>query len=242
LQLSTASIVSAELRELADKEIAASRTWFFKTGKGEYGFGDLFLGIEVPAIRQVAKKHQELALDQIKKLATSKYHEERFIALAIVVLQFKKAKAAAIKKQLFDTYLELLKANRVNNWDLVDASAPYLGVYLLDFQGAKALLAKLAKSRNLWEQRASIMFTWAHIRAGQLEVSTKQVELFLNHPHDLIHKAAGWMLREVGKKDLKLLRNFLDAHAAIMPRVMLRYAIEKMTETERAKWLRKANG
>ncbi len=240
--MSTASIVSAELRELADKEIAASRTWFFKTGKGEYGFGDLFLGIEVPAIRQVAKKHQELALDQIKKLATSKYHEERFIALAIVVLQFKKAKAAAIKKQLFDTYLELLKANRVNNWDLVDASAPYLGVYLLDFQGAKALLAKLAKSRNLWEQRASIMFTWAHIRAGQLEVSTKQVELFLNHPHDLIHKAAGWMLREVGKKDLKLLRNFLDAHAAIMPRVMLRYAIEKMTETERAKWLRKANG
>lgn len=240
--MSTASIVSAELRELADKEIAASRTWFFKTGKGEYGFGDLFLGIEVPAIRQVAKKHQELALNQIKKLATSKYHEERFIALAILVLQFKKAKAAAINKQLFDTYLELLKANRVNNWDLVDASAPYLGVYLLDFQGAKALLAKLAKSRNLWEQRASIMFTWAHIRAGQLEVSTKQVELFLNHPHDLIHKAAGWMLREVGKKDSKLLRNFLDAHAAIMPRVMLRYAIEKMTETERAKWLRKANG
>jgi 3-methyladenine DNA glycosylase AlkD len=238
--VSTASIVYAELQKLADKEIAKSRTWFFKTGKGEYGYGDVFLGIEVPAIRQVAKKHQELALDQIKKLASSKYHEERFIALAIMVLQFKKAKAAAIKKQLFDTYLELLKANRVNNWDLVDASAPYLGVYLLDFPGAKALLAKLAKSKNLWEQRASIMFTWAYIRAGQLEVSTKQVELFLDHPHDLIHKAAGWMLREVGKKDLKLLRSFLDAHAANMPRVMLRYAIEKMTEAERAKWLKKA--
>ncbi len=238
--MSTASIVYAELQKLADKEIAKSRTWFFKTGKGEYGYGDVFLGIEVPAIRQVAKKHQELALDQIKKLASSKYHEERFIALAIMVLQFKKAKAAAIKKQLFDTYLELLKANRVNNWDLVDASAPYLGVYLLDFPGAKALLAKLAKSKNLWEQRASIMFTWAYIRAGQLEVSTKQVELFLDHPHDLIHKAAGWMLREVGKKDLKLLRSFLDAHAANMPRVMLRYAIEKMTEAERAKWLKKA--
>jgi 3-methyladenine DNA glycosylase AlkD len=238
--VSTASIVYAELQKLADKEIAKSRTWFFKTGKGEYGYGDVFLGIEVPAIRQVAKKHQELALDQIKKLASSKYHEERFIALAIMVLQFKKAKAAAIKKQLFDTYLELLKANRVNNWDLVDASAPYLGVYLLDFPGAKALLAKLAKSKNLWEQRASIMFTWAYIRAGQLEVSTKQVGLFLDHPHDLIHKAAGWMLREVGKKDLKLLRSFLDAHAANMPRVMLRYAIEKMTEAERAKWLGKA--
>ena len=240
--MSTASIVSAELRGLADKEIAASRTWFFKTGKGEYGYGDLFLGIEVPAIREVAKRHQELSLDQIKKLASSKYHEERFIALAIMVLQFKKAKAGPTRKQLFDTYLELLKDNRVNNWDLVDASAPYLGVYLLDFPGAKALLAKLAKSKNLWEQRASIMFTWAYIRASQLEVSTKQVELFLDHPHDLIHKASGWMLREVGKKDLKLLRSFLDAHAAIMPRVMLRYAIERMTEAERAKWLRKAKG
>ena len=240
--MSTASIVSAELRGLADKEIAASRTWFFKTGKGEYGYGDLFLGIEVPAIREVAKRHQGLALDQIKKLASSKYHEERFIALAIMVLQFKKAKAGPTRKQLFDTYLELLKDNRVNNWDLVDASAPYLGVYLLDFPGAKALLAKLAKSKNLWEQRASIMFTWAYIRASQLEVSTKQVELFLDHPHDLIHKASGWMLREVGKKDLKLLRSFLDAHAAIMPRVMLRYAIERMTEAERAKWLRKAKG
>jgi 3-methyladenine DNA glycosylase AlkD len=238
--VSTASIVSAELRGLADKEIAASRTWFFKTGKGEYGYGDIFLGIEVPAIREVAKRHQELSLDQIKKLASSKYHEARFIALAIMVLQFKKAKATAVKKQLFDTYLELLKDNRVNNWDLVDASAPYLGVYLLDFPGAKALLAKLAKSKNLWEQRVSIMFTWAYIRAGRLEVSTKQVELFLDHPHDLIHKASGWMLREVGKKDLKLLRSFLETHAAIMPRVMLRYAIEKMTEAERAKWLGKA--
>jgi 3-methyladenine DNA glycosylase AlkD len=236
----TASIVSAELRALANKEIAESRTWFFKTGKGEYGYGDIFLGIEVPAIREVAKRHQELTLDQIKKLASSKYHEERFIALAIMVLQFKKAKAAAAKKQLLDTYLELLKDNRVNNWDLVDASAPYLGVYLLDFPGAKALLAKLAKSKNLWEQRASIMFTWAYIRAGQLEVSTKQVELFLDHPHDLIHKASGWMLREVGKKDLKLLRSFLDAYAAVMPRVMLRYSIEKMSASERAKWLKKA--
>ena len=238
--MSTASIVSAELRALANKDIAQSRTWFFKTGKGEYGYGDVFLGIEVPVIREVAKRHQGLALDHIKKLAASKYHEERFIALAIIVFQFKKAKVAGSKKQLFDTYLELLKANRVNSWDLVDASAPYLGVYLLDFAGAPALFAKLAKSSNLWEQRASIMFTWAHIRAGQLKVSTKQVELFLDHPHDLIHKAAGWMLREVGKRDLKLLRSFLDAHAAIMPRVMLRYAIEKMTETERAKWLGKA--
>ena len=240
--MSTASIVSKELRALADKEVANSRTWFFKTGKGEYGYGDVFLGIEVPAIREVAKRHQELPLDQITKLASSKYHEERFIALAIMVLQFKKSKQASARKKLFDSYLELLKANRVNNWDLVDVSAPYLGVYLLDYPGAQPLLAKLAKSKNLWEQRASIMFTWAYIRAGKPGVTTKQVELFLDHPHDLIHKASGWMLREVGKKDMKLLRSFLDAQAATMPRVMLRYSIEKMTEAERAKWLAKAKG
>jgi 3-methyladenine DNA glycosylase AlkD len=242
MSVSTASIVSKELRALADKETAKSRTWFFKTGKGEYGYGDVFLGIEVPAIREVAKRHQELDLDQITKLASSKYHEERFIALAIMVLQFKKSKQPSTREKLFDTYLELLKANRVNNWDLVDASAPYLGVYLLDYPGAQALLAKLAKSKNLWEQRASIMFTWAYIRAGQPSVTTKQVELFLDHPHDLIHKASGWMLREVGKKDLKQLKGFLASHAATMPRVMLRYSIEKMTANERAKWLAKAKG
>lgn len=238
--MSTAAAVSADLKALASQEVAKARATFFKTAKGEYGYGDVFLGIEVPKLRVVAKAHLNLSLPQIKKLSASKLHEERFVALVILVLQFQKTKAIAERKLLFDTYLELLKANRVNNWDLVDVTAPYLGVYLLDFQGAKALFAKLAKSTNLWEQRASIMFTWAYIRAGQLEVATKQVELFLNHPHDLIHKAAGWMLREVGKKDLKLLRNFLEAHAAIMPRVMLRYAIEKMTETERAKWLGKA--
>lgn len=238
--MSSAAIVSSELRSLANKEAAKTKAWFFKTAKGEYGYGDIFLGIDVPATREVAKKHQDLALDQIKKLALSKYHEERFTALAILVLQYKKAKALETKAKLFDCYLGLLKDNRVNNWDLVDATAPYLGVYLLEFQGAKALLAKLAKSKNLWEQRVSIMFTWAHIRAGQLEVATKQVELFLDHPHDLIHKAAGWMLREVGKKNLKLLREFLTEHAATMPRVMLRYSIEKMSETERAKWLGKA--
>ncbi len=240
--MSTAAAVSADLKALANKEVAKARATFFKTAKGEYGYGDVFLGIEVPKLRVVAKAHLDLSLGQIKKLSASKLHEERFVALVILVLQFQKAKTTADRRILFDAYLELLHANRVNNWDLVDVTAPYLGIYLLDYSGAATLLGKLAKSKNLWEQRASIMFTWAYIRAGQLEVSTKQVELFLDHPHDLIHKAAGWMLREVGKKDLKLLRSFLDAHAAIMPRVMLRYAIEKMTETERAKWLGKAKG
>jgi 3-methyladenine DNA glycosylase AlkD len=237
--MSTAVEVSADLKALANKEVAKNRAWFFKTAKGEYGFGDVFLGIEVPKLRAVAKAHETLSLEQIKKLSASKYHEERFVALVILVLQFKKAKLDAEKKQLFDTYLELLKANRVNNWDLVDVTAPYLGVYLLDYSGAAALLAKLSKSKNLWEQRTSIMFTWAYIRAGRLDVATKQIALFLDHPHDLIHKAGGWMLREVGKKSLAALRNFLELHAANMPRVMLRYSIEKLSPTERAKWLAK---
>jgi 3-methyladenine DNA glycosylase AlkD len=237
--MSTASEVSADLKALANKEVAENRAWFFKTAKGEYGFGDVFLGIEVPKLRAVAKEHETLSLTQIKKLSASKYHEERFVALVILVLQFKKAKATSHKKLLFDTYLELLKANRVNNWDLVDVTAPYLGVYLLDYSGAAALLAKLSKSKNLWEQRTSIMFTWAYIRAGRLDVATKQIALFLDHPHDLIHKSGGWMLREVGKKSLAALRRFLELHVAKMPRVMLRYSIEKLSPTERAKWLAK---
>ena len=237
--MSTAVEVSADLKSLADKEVAKNRAWFFKTAKGKYGFGDVFLGIEVPKLRAVAKAHETLSLEQIKKLSASKYHEERFVALVILVLQFKKAKVAPQKKLLFEAYLELLKSNRVNNWDLVDVTAPYLGVYLLDYSGAAALLTKLSKSKNLWEQRTSIMFTWAYIRAGRLDVATKQIALFLDHPHDLIHKAGGWMLREVGKKSLAVLRKFLELHAANMPRVMLRYSIEKLSPTERAKWLAK---
>jgi 3-methyladenine DNA glycosylase AlkD len=237
--MSTAVEVAADLKALANKEVAKNRAWFFKTAKGEYGFGDVFLGIEVPKLRAVAKAHETLSLEQIKKLSASKYHEERFVALVILVLQFKKAKVTPQKKLLFEAYLELLKCNRVNNWDLVDVTAPYLGVYLLDYSGAAALLAKLSKSKNLWEQRTSIMFTWAYIRAGRLDVATKQIALFLEHPHDLIHKAGGWMLREVGKKSLAVLRKFLELHAANMPRVMLRYSIEKLSPSERAKWLAK---
>jgi 3-methyladenine DNA glycosylase AlkD len=174
----------------------------------------------------------------MKKLAGSKLHEDRFVALAILVAQYKKAKQSSNQKDLFDLYLELLEAGRVNNWDLVDVTAPYLGTYLVDNPAGKPLLAKLAKSNDLWKQRVSVMFTWAHIRAGQPQVTLDQVEKLLNHPHDLIHKASGWMLREVGKKDVGLLRGFLASHAAVMPRVMLRYAIEKLNEKERAKWLK----
>lgn len=231
------SAVSAELKSLANAKIAAQRSSFFKTGKGEYGYGDQFLGIEVPKLRIVAKKYQELGPADIKKLAGSKLHEDRFVALAILVNRYKKAKTGSTQKELFDLFMELLDAGRVNNWDLVDISAPYLGTYLVDNPAGKPLLSKLAKSNNLWKQRVSVMFTWAHIRAGQPQVTLDQVEKVLDHPHDLIHKASGWMLREVGKRDIGLLREFLTSHAAVMPRVMLRYAIEKLSEKERAKWL-----
>ena len=232
------SAVSAELKSLANAKVAAQRSSFFKTGKGEYGYGDQFLGIEVPKLRIVAKKHQDLSRADIKKLAGSKLHEDRFVALAILVAKYKKAKQSSAKKDLFDLYLELLDAGSVNNWDLVDITAPYMGTYLVDNPAGKPLLAKLAKSNDLWKQRVSVMFTLAHIRAGQPQVTLDQVEKFLKHPHDLIHKACGWMLREVGKKDVGLLRGFLASHAAVMPRVMLSYAIEKLSEKERAKWLK----
>ena len=232
------SAVSAELKSLANTKVAAQRSSFFKTGKGEYGYGDQFLGIEVPKLRIVAKKHQDLSRADIKKLAGSKLHEDRFVALAILVAQYRKAKQSSNQKALFDLYLELLDSGRVNNWDLVDITAPYMGAYLVDNPAGKPLLAKLAKSNDLWKQRVSVMFTWAHIRAGQPQVTLDQVEKFLKHPHDLIHKASGWMLREVGKKDVGMLRGFLASHAAVMPRVMLRYAIEKLSEKERAKWLK----
>lgn len=237
--MSTAASVSSILSALADKEVARTRALFFKTAKGEYGFGDVFLGIEVPKLRKVAKAHLNLSLTQIKKLSASKFHEERFVGLVILVLQFQKTKENAKKKLIFDTYTDLLKTNRVNNWDLVDVTAPYFGVYLLDYSGFEVLLTKYAKSKSIWEQRASIMFTWAFIRAGRLEVATSQISLFLDHPHDLIHKAGGWMLREVGKKNIAVLRQFLELHAATMPRVMLRYSIEKLSSSERAKWLAK---
>ena len=232
------SAVSAELKALANAKVAAQRSSFFKTGKGEYGHGDQFLGIEVPKLRILAKKHQALSRADIKKLASSKLHEDRFVALAILVAQYKKAKQSSAQKDLFDLYLELLDAGRVNNWDLVDITAPYIGTYLVDNPAGKPMLAKLAKSNDLWKQRVSVMFTWAHIRAGQPQVTLDQVEKFLKHPHGLIHKASGWMLREVGKKDVGMLREFLASHAAVMPRVMLRYAIEKLTEKERVKWLK----
>ena len=229
--------VSQDLRKLADKEVAKNLSWFFKTGKGEYGEGDKFLGIKVPQSRAVAKKYATLPLSEIETLSKSPYHEERFTAVVILVNQFKKQKTQLGRKKLFDFYLKLINLGSVNNWDLVDVSAPYLGEYLVSLPDADKLLRKLAKSKNLWNQRAAVMFTWPFIRSGSLEETFEIVRGFLSHPHDLIHKACGWMLRESGKRSITELRHFLDSHVDDMPRTMLRYAIEKMGEAERKKWL-----
>ncbi len=233
----TAKQVSAELRTLANPKQAANLSWFFKTSKGEYGEGDVFLGIKVPQSRTVAKKFASLSLSEIEKLSKSKYHEERFTAIVILVNQFKKAKTEAEQKSLFDFYVKLVDQGSVNNWDLVDVSAPYFGEYLFTKSNPTKYLLQFGKRGHLWRERVAIMFTFPFIRVGNTEVAFEVVEKYLHHEHDLIHKASGWMLREAGKRSVSQLRSFLSAHAADMPRTMLRYAIEKLPEQERKRWL-----
>ena len=223
----TAGKVVQELKAQANPELAAFQQRYFKTGKGEYGEGDVFLGLKVPQVRAVAKRFKSLELTELITLAHSEYHEARFAALAILVLQYKAAKDKSAKDMLFATYLRLLKEGVVNNWDLVDSTAPYLGAQLLDLADPVGYLKDLAKG-NLWEQRASIMLTWAFIREGNLQPTFQMSEHLLSHPHDLIHKACGWMLRESGKKDQQALVDFLIQHKAQMPRVMFRYATERL--------------
>lgn len=237
--LQTAIVVERELKQIGNPKLANDQLWFYQTQKGGYGEGDKFLGIRVPTSRAIAKSNVNLPFDEVAKLTSSKYHEVRFVGLAILVLQFQKTKDPKQQKKLFDFYLKLVKQNKVNNWDLVDATAPYLGNYLVDKPEAMKLLQQLIKSKKLWVQRTGIMFTFAFIRAGNNKPTLALSKQLLNHPHDLIHKATGWMLREAGKRNIADLRGFLSDHAAEMPRTMLRYAIEKLPETERKKWLAK---
>lgn len=237
----SASQVLKELKKLGNPKLAEAQLWFFQTQKGGYGEGDKFLGIRVPVARSVAKANRDLSLVEIEKLAKSNFHEVRFVGLAILVLQFQKTKDPKLRKQLFEFYLKLVKQGAVNNWDLVDATAPYLGNYLVNQSNSMKLLTKLVNSKDLWEQRTGIMLTFAFIRAGNNQPTLMLAEKLLDHPHDLIHKATGWMLREAGKRNIKDLRAFLTQHSSRMPRTMLRYSIEKLPETERKKWLAKGN-
>ena len=236
--MSSAAIVTRKMRALANKKLASAQQGFYQTQPGGYGAGDKFLGISVPHSRKVAKEYKELSLSEIKRLSTSSFHEIRFVALAILVNQFRAAKDPIVRKRLYETYISMVKGGGiVNNWDLVDASAPYLGEYLIDQPGRVKILMKLAENKDLWVQRVAIILTFALIRAGNNKPTLILAKEFLNHPHDLIHKASGWMLREVGKRDLAALRGFLKQHVHQMPRAMLRYSIEHLPKSERKRWL-----
>ncbi len=207
---------------------------FFKTGKGEYGEGDVFLGIVVPLQRQLSRKYQDLNLKDLQTLLFSKVHEYRLTALIILVLKFNKADEKE-QKEIVDFYLKNTK--KINNWDLVDLSCHHiLGKYF--FNKDRKIFYKLARSENLWEKRISVISTFDFIRNNQFEDSLKIAEILLHDKHDLIHKAVGWMLREVGKRDLKTEEEFLKKHYKKMPRMMLRYAIEKFPEEKRQWYLK----
>ena len=224
--------LTTALKEKANPEKAKVLQRFFKTGKGQYGEKDIFLGLMVPETRMIAKEFSDINLKAVELHLDSKYHEERLAALLILVEKFKKADN---KKEIYDFYCNNVK--KVNNWDLVDLSADKIvGAYLIDKD--KKILYKMANSDNLWERRVAIISTFAFVKSGKFEECFKVSELLLNDEHDLIHKAVGWMLREVGKRDQEAEEKFLKKHYKKMPRTMLRYAIEKFPEDLRARYLR----
>ena len=233
----SASKVLTALKSESSARHASEQQRFYKTAPGEYGEGDVFLGISVPKTRKIAGEYPKLTFDEIEKLAKSDFHEVRLCALVILCNQYKKSKESKEKKAIFDFYMVQVLKGRVNNWDLVDVSAPTIGQYLVDSNNSTPILRKLSKSKNLWERRIAMIFTFAHLRAGELEPTYEIAERLLKDEHDLIHKAVGWMLREMGKRDPSLLRAFLADHSKVMPRTMLRYSIEKLPERERKMWL-----
>ena len=241
------SKLKQELKALASKEKAEFYPRFFKAGPGEYAEGDKFIGVTVPNIRSIAKKYNKISLKEIQNLLKSKIHEERMVALFILVDQFKKGNLNQ-KERIYNFFLSNTK--NINNWDLVDLSAPKIvGEYLLEnpncattlqgstFQGTKTL-GCLAKSENLWERRIAIISTFAFISKGQLLLTLKISKTLLRDKHDLIHKAVGWMLRETGKRDKELLEKFLKENYNEIPRTTLRYAIEKFPEAKRLLYLK----
>ena len=204
---------------------------FFKTEKGQYGYGDKFLGLTMPQNREISKKYLNLSFEEIQELLKSEYHEFRMIGLLILTYNYKKN-----KDEIYNFYINNFKS--INNWDLVDVTCSQIvGNYLLDKD--RSILYKWAKSKYLWTKRISIVSTAAFIKNNQFKDTIKISEILLNDSHDLIHKATGWMLREVGKKDEKELLNFLDTYHKKMPRTMLRYSLEKLSEEKRKHYMKK---
>ncbi|MCX6822996.1 MAG: DNA alkylation repair protein [candidate division SR1 bacterium] len=226
--------IFSDLHSYANPEQAKNLQRFFKTGEGDYGEGDIFLGLKVPEVRIVAKKHIDLDFATLQILLDSKIHEYRMVALLILVLRNKKADPL-MKDQIFNFYIK--NTRNINNWDLVDLTAPgIMGNYLLERD--KKLLYTFARSKHLREKRIAIISTFAFLKVGDYEDCFKIAEILLTDTHDLIHKAVGWMLREVGKRSLFEEETFLKKHYKTMPRTMLRYAIEKFEESRRQAYLK----
>ena len=226
--------IKSRLKALADPEKAAHAQRFFKTGPGEYGEGDRFHGIRVPELRRLAREFRDLSLTETSKLLKSPIHEERLLALLILVDQYQNGDQKN-RSRIFDTYLR--NTRHINNWDLVDLSAEHIiGAHL--YNRERDLLDQLARSDSLWERRIAIMATFHFIKKGEFEETLKIARLLLQDKEDLSHKAVGWMLREIGKRELKVEEAFLRQHYRTMPRTMLRYAIERLPETKRQRYLK----
>jgi len=229
----TAGNIQKALRDLADPVIAEHSQRFFKTGRGQYGEGDQFLGIRVPVIRVQAKRFENTSLQEIQRLLRAPFHEERLCALLMLVQKFSKS-AADERKGIYQLYLN--NTRHINNWDLVDSSAYHIvGAYLADKD--RQALYTLARSESLWERRIAIIATLHLIRQSDFDDALAISGLLINDHEDLIHKAVGWMLREIGKRSLSVEKAFLKKHYKKMPRTMLRYAIEKFPEPERKAYL-----
>ncbi|MBN1150383.1 DNA alkylation repair protein [candidate division WOR-3 bacterium] len=223
--------ISLDLKKAKNREKAFILQKFFKTGRGEYGEGDVFYGITVPYLRKLSARFAGADFFVLEKLLESEIHEERTLALFILIRKFENGNESD-RKAVFKIYFK--KKKRVNNWDLVDLSAPKIvGAYLEDKD--RSLLYKLAASKNLWERRIAVISTYTFIKKGDFKDALNLSEILLDEKHDLIHKATGWMLREIGKKDESVLLKFLEKHCAKMPRTMLRYSIEKL-DTKRRKY------
>ena len=230
----TAKDIQKRLKSLAVKKHAAVSQRFFKTGPGEYGEGDVFIGIRVPVLRKLAREYSGLPVGQIAILLRSQIHEERLLALLLLVGAFSKGNERT-KESIYEMYLK--NTGYINNWDLVDSSAEHIvGSYLMD--KSKTVLYRLAESDNLWERRISMMSTFHFIKRHEFAETLKIAKILLFDRHDLIHKATGWMLREIGKRHLQTEEQFLKEHYKDMPRTMLRYAIEKFPEEKRQRYLK----
>jgi len=237
------SKIKKDIKDMENKDKAKIMQGFFKTGKGQYGEGDVFLGLTMPQQRKIAKKYTHLSIKQIEELLHSKIHEHRMIALVIWTYQYQNANKKddnETKKEIYNAYMRNTKW--INNWDLVDVTTPHIvGMHLLDRPKDRKILYEMAKSKDLWEKRISVLATFAFINHGKESKDTLKIsEMLLNDDHDLIHKAVGWMLREVGKRiSQEHEEKFLDKYHKTMPRTMLRYAIERFSDKKKKHYMKK---